>query len=37
MSENIDDLRYIRSTMEKSSKFLTLSGISGVAAGCVVL
>lgn len=37
MSENIDDLRYIRSTMEKSSKFLTLSGISGVAAGCVAL
>lgn len=37
MSDNIDDLRYIRSTMEKSSKFLTLSGISGVAAGCVAL
>lgn len=37
MSENIDDLRYIRSTMEKSSKFLTLSGISGVAAGCVAI
>lgn len=35
MSENIDDLRYIRSTMERSSKLLTLSGISGVAAGCI--
>ncbi len=37
MSENIDDLSYIRSTMERSTKLLTLSGISGVAAGCVAL
>lgn len=37
MESNIDDLRFIRSTMERSSKFLTLSGISGVAAGIVAI
>lgn len=37
MHNNIDDLRYIRSTMERSSKFLSLSGISGVVAGLFAL
>lgn len=37
MDRNIDDLRYIRSTMERSTKFLSLSGISGVVAGLVAL
>lgn len=37
MHNNIDDLRYIRSTMERSSKFLSLSGLSGVFAGIFAL
>lgn len=37
MDRNIDNLRYIRSTMERSTKFLSLSGISGVVAGLVAL
>lgn len=37
MDNNIDDLRYIRSTMERSTKFLSLSGISGVVAGLIAL
>lgn len=37
MSTNIDDLRYIRSTMERSTKFLSLSGLSGILAGCCAL
>ncbi|MBF0574960.1 hypothetical protein [Dysgonomonas sp. GY617] len=37
MDRNMDDLRYIRSTMERSTKFLSLSGISGVIAGLVAL
>ncbi|PXV68811.1 hypothetical protein CLV62_10175 [Dysgonomonas alginatilytica] len=37
MDRNVDDLRYIRSTMERSTKFLSLSGISGVVAGLVAL
>lgn len=37
MDRNMDDLRYIRSTMERSTKFLSLSGISGVVAGIVAL
>ncbi len=37
MDSNLDDLRYIRSTMERSTKFLSLSGISGVVAGLVAL
>lgn len=37
MDRNIDDLRYIRSTMERSTKFLSLSGISGVVAGLIAL
>lgn len=37
MNANIDDLRYIRSTMERSGKFLSLSGMSGVIAGLLAL
>ncbi|WP_209329170.1 hypothetical protein [Lunatimonas salinarum] len=33
----LEDIRQIRSLMEKSSKFLSLSGISGVIAGIVAL
>lgn len=37
MEHNLDDLRYIRSTMERSTKFLSLSGLSGVVAGLIAL
>lgn len=37
MENNIDDLRYIRSTMERSTKFLSFSGLSGVFAGLSAL
>lgn len=37
MENNTEDLRHIRSMMERSSKFLSLSGISGVAAGVFAL
>ena len=37
MEQNIDDLRHIRSMMERSTKFLSLSGMSGVAAGFFAL
>ena len=33
MDSKTDDLKHIRSMMERSSKFLSLSGISGVSAG----
>lgn len=33
MNANLDDLKHIRSMMERSSKFLSLSGMSGVSAG----
>lgn len=33
METNLDDIRHIRSMMERSSKFLSLSGMSGVSAG----
>ena len=33
----IDDLKEIRSMMEKSSRFISLSGLSGVSAGIVAL
>ena len=33
----IDDLKHIRQMMEESSKFLSLSGLSGVAVGTVAL
>ena len=34
---NIDDLKHIRKLMERSSKFLSLSGFSGIAAGVIAL
>ena len=34
---NIEDLKHIRNLMERSSKFLTLSGFSGIAAGIIAL
>lgn len=37
MDNNNDDLRHIRSMMERSTKFLSLSGFSGVAAGVSAL
>lgn len=33
METNLDDLKHIRSMMERSTKFLSLSGISGIMAG----
>lgn len=33
MDTNLDDLKHIRSMMERSSKFLSISGLSGVLAG----
>ena len=36
-NNNIDDLRHIRSLMERSSKFLSLSGLSAIAAGSIAL
>jgi hypothetical protein len=33
MDTNLDDLKHIRSMMERSSKFLSISGMSGVLAG----
>ncbi|MBK5722205.1 hypothetical protein JGH11_15120 [Dysgonomonas sp. Marseille-P4677] len=37
MDTNLDDIRHIRSMMERSSKFLSLSGMSGVSAGLFAL
>lgn len=37
MNEHLDNLREIRNLMERSSKFLSLSGLSGVFAGLVAL
>lgn len=37
MENNIEDLRHIRSMMERSTKFLSLSGISGILAGSFAL
>jgi hypothetical protein len=37
MEKNIEDLKHIRSMMERSSKFLSLSGISGISAGIFAL
>lgn len=32
-----EDLTHIRSMMERSSRFISLSGLSGVVAGCIAL
>ena len=37
MEKQLDDLKAIRSMMEKSSKFLSLSGLSGVLAGITAI
>jgi len=37
MDTNLEDLKHIRSMMERSSKFLSLSGLSGISAGVVAL
>ncbi|NDV69603.1 hypothetical protein [Dysgonomonas sp. 25] len=37
MNTKLDDLKHIRSMMERSSKFLSLSGFSGVSAGLIAL
>ncbi|MDR2887626.1 MAG: hypothetical protein LBV26_06475 [Bacteroidales bacterium] len=34
---NIEDLKHIRNLMERSSKFLSLSGLSGISAGTLAL
>ena len=33
----LDDIREIRNMMERSSRFLSLSGLSGISAGCFAL
>jgi len=35
--QGLEDLREIRSMMERSSRFLSLSGLSGIAAGCLAI
>lgn len=37
MNSELEDLKHIRSMMERSSKFLSLSGMSGVSAGLFAL
>ena len=37
MNEHLENLKEIRSLMERSSKFLSLSGLSGISAGIVAL
>ncbi|MCC8035364.1 MAG: hypothetical protein LIO77_05455 [Rikenellaceae bacterium] len=37
MNERIEDIRVIREMMEKSTKFLSLSGLSGVIAGSAAI
>jgi len=37
MDTNLEDIRHIRSMMERSSKFLSLSGMSGISAGSIAL
>lgn len=37
METNVEDIKHIRSMMERSSKFLSLSGMSGVFAGIIAL
>jgi len=37
MNKQIEDIKHIREMMEKSSKFLSLSGLSGVLAGVTAI
>lgn len=37
MKQHLDDLKEIRQLMERSSKFLSLSGLSGIAVGIIAL
>lgn len=37
MDKNSEDLKHIRSMMERSTKFLSISGISGIVAGSAAL
>ena len=37
MEANKDDLKHIRSMMERSTKFLSLSGFSGIGAGLIAI
>ncbi|MFV0329136.1 MAG: hypothetical protein ACK5M3_01565 [Dysgonomonas sp.] len=37
MNANLEDIKHIRSMMERSSKFLSLSGMSGISAGVFAL
>lgn len=37
MDANKDDLKHIRSMMERSTKFLSLSGFSGIGAGLIAI
>src|ERR1700712_5184314 len=37
MNEHLENLKEIRSMMERSSKFLSLSGLSGISAGICAL
>lgn len=37
MEANKDDLKHIRLMMERSTKFLSLSGFSGIGAGLVAI
>ncbi|MDR0794064.1 MAG: hypothetical protein LBE82_12225, partial [Chitinophagaceae bacterium] len=36
-NEHLDTLRDIKKMMERSSRFISLSGLSGIAAGCCAL
>lgn len=37
IEQKLNDISEIKTMMEKSSKFLSLSGLSGVVAGCIAL
>jgi hypothetical protein len=37
MDTHLDDIKHIRSMMERSSKFLSISGMSGVLAGALAI
>lgn len=36
-NQHLDTLQDIKKMMERSSRFISLSGISGIAAGCCAL